>query len=59
MEKSVNHCNSGHDYMMIGVGDLVAREVLGEKQVLLEPFRFDRYQTGKVLPISSCPFPWS
>lgn len=51
--------DSSHGYKMIGVGELVAKEVLGEKQVLLDPFRFDRYETGKVLPVSNSPFPWS
>jgi hypothetical protein len=44
---------------MIGVGALVARELLGEPQALLEPFRFSRYTTGKFHPISTSPFPWS
>jgi hypothetical protein len=44
---------------MIGVGELVAREVLGEPQPLLEPFRFDRYRTGRLHPVSNSPFPWS
>ena len=51
--------DSSHGYKMIGVGQLVAREILGEKQTLLEPFRFDRYEKGKLLPESNSPFPWS
>ena len=51
--------DSNHGYKMIGVGELVAREVLGEPQALLEPFRFDRYEKGELHPTSSSPFPWS
>jgi glycine/D-amino acid oxidase-like deaminating enzyme len=51
--------DSNHGYKMIGVGSLVARELLGEPQALLEPFRFSRYRTGKLHPVSNSPFPWS
>jgi hypothetical protein len=44
---------------MLGVGDLVARELLGEPSTLLEPFRFSRYRTGRLHPVSNSPFPWS
>jgi methylglutamate dehydrogenase subunit A len=51
--------DSNHGYKMIGVGALVARELLGERQALLEPFRFSRYSTGRLHPVSNSPFPWS
>jgi len=51
--------DSNHGYKMIGVGQLVAREVLGEEQTLLKPFRFDRYEKGALHPVSHSPFPWS
>ena len=51
--------DSNHGYKMIGVGQLVARELLGEPQALLEPFRFDRYEKGRLHPTSHSPFPWS
>jgi glycine/D-amino acid oxidase-like deaminating enzyme len=51
--------DSNHGFKMIGVGALVAKELLGERQALLEPFRFGRYQTGKLHPVSNSPFPWS
>jgi glycine/D-amino acid oxidase-like deaminating enzyme len=51
--------DSNHGYKMIGVGALVAKEVLGDSQALLEPFRFSRYSTGKLHPVSNSPFPWS
>ncbi len=51
--------DSNHGYKMIGVGDLVAGELLGQTSQLLEPFRFARYRTGKLHPVSNSPFPWS
>ncbi|CAA9368769.1 MAG: putative monomeric sarcosine oxidase [uncultured Nocardioidaceae bacterium] len=51
--------DSNHGYKMIGVGALVARELLGDRQDLLDPFRFTRYQRGDLHPTSSSPFPWS
>ena len=34
--------DSNHGYKMIGVGALVTREIPGEPQALLAPFRFAR-----------------
>jgi methylglutamate dehydrogenase subunit A len=51
--------DSNHGYKMIGVGALVAKELMGEPQALLEPFRFSRYAAGKLHPVSHSPFPWS
>jgi hypothetical protein len=51
--------DSNHGYKMIGVGALVAKEVMGERQALFEPFRFSRYAEGKLHPVSHSPFPWS
>ena len=51
--------DSNHGFKMIGVGALVAKELLGEQQALLEPFRFGRYRTGDLHPVSNSPFPWS
>ena len=51
--------DSNHGYKMIGVGKLVAKEVMGEDQLLLDPFRFSRYEKGKLHPESNSPFPWS
>jgi glycine/D-amino acid oxidase-like deaminating enzyme len=51
--------DSNHGYKMIGVGALVADELLGEPQELLEPFRFARYAAGELHPTSNSPFPWS
>ncbi len=51
--------DSNHGYKMIGVGALVAGEILGERSAILEPFRFSRYAEGKLHPVSKSPFPWS
>jgi glycine/D-amino acid oxidase-like deaminating enzyme len=51
--------DSNHGYKMIGVGELVAKEILGEPSAILQPFRFSRYAEGKLHPVSKSPFPWS
>ena len=51
--------DSNHGYKMIGVGKLVAEELLGGASKLLEPFRHSRYGEGKLHPVSNSPFPWS
>jgi hypothetical protein len=51
--------DSNHGYKMLGVGRLVADEVMGEEQELLRPFRFDRFARGELHPTSRSPFPWS
>jgi len=51
--------DSNHGWKMIGVGHLIADEILGEKQDLLEPFRFDRFEKGNLHPVSNSPYPWS
>jgi len=51
--------DSNHGYKMLGVGRLIADEIMGEEQQLLKPFRFNRYQTGELHPTSNSPFPWS
>jgi glycine/D-amino acid oxidase-like deaminating enzyme len=51
--------DSNHGYKMIGVGKLVAEELLGGKSALLEPFRLSRYAEGRLHPTSHSPFPWS
>lgn len=51
--------DSNHGYKMLGVGQLVAREIMGAQSSLLEPFRFSRYAEGRLHPVSHSPFPWS
>ncbi|ODA67742.1 4-methylaminobutanoate oxidase (formaldehyde-forming) [Methyloligella halotolerans] len=51
--------DSNHGYKMLGVGRLVADEVMGDEQELLKPFRFARFEKGELHPTSHSPFPWS
>ena len=51
--------DSNHGYKMLGVGKLVAEEIMGRKSAILEPFRYSRYAEGKLHPVSHSPFPWS
>ena len=51
--------DSNHGYKMLGVGKLVAEEIAGASSTLLEPFRFSRYEQGRLHPVSNSPFPWS
>jgi methylglutamate dehydrogenase subunit A len=51
--------DSNHGYKMLGVGKLVAEEIMGRRSAILEPFRFSRYAEGKLHPVSRSPFPWS
>lgn len=51
--------DSNHGYKMLGVGKLVAQEILGERSALMKPFRFGRYAKGELHPVSNSPFPWS
>ena len=46
--------DSNHGYKMIGIGALVAKELMGEPQSLLDPFRFSRY-AGDCPPASAVP----
>jgi glycine/D-amino acid oxidase-like deaminating enzyme len=51
--------DSNHGYKMIGVGREVASVLVGEHSRLLYPFRFERFATGDLHPVSSSPYPWS
>jgi len=51
--------DSNHGWKMIGVGHLIADEVMGDEQDLLKPFRFDRFEKGELHPVSNSPYPWS
>ena len=51
--------DSNHGWKMIGVGHLIVEEILGDKQPLLDPFRFSRFENGKLHPVSNSPYPWS
>ena len=51
--------DSNHGYKMIGVGREVAKVVAGDHSSLLYPFRYERFATGDLHPVSSSPYPWS
>jgi len=51
--------DSNHGYKMIGVGELVANEIMDNPSALLKPFRFTRYADGELHPVSNSPYPWS
>jgi glycine/D-amino acid oxidase-like deaminating enzyme len=51
--------DSNHGYKMIGVGREVAKVLMGDHAPLLYPFRFERFETGDLHPVSSSPYPWS
>ena len=51
--------DSNHGWKMIGVGHLMADEILGQEQQLLNPFRQKRYENGELHPVSNSPYPWS
>jgi glycine/D-amino acid oxidase-like deaminating enzyme len=62
-DRMVENCyviaDSNHGYKMLGVGKLVAEDICGQESELLKPFRFSRYEQGRLHPISNSPFPWS
>jgi glycine/D-amino acid oxidase-like deaminating enzyme len=51
--------DSNHGYKMIAVGREIARVLQREHSTLLHPFRFDRFETGDLHPVSNSPYPWS
>jgi len=51
--------DSNHGYKMIAVGREIARVFAGEHSSLLHPFRFERFATGDLHPVSHSPYPWS
>jgi len=51
--------DSNHGYKMIAVGREVARVLTGEHSTLLHPFRYERFATGDLHPVSNSPYPWS
>jgi hypothetical protein len=44
---------------MIGIGKLIAKEIVSERSELLKPFQYDRFAKGELHPSSNSPFPWS
>jgi glycine/D-amino acid oxidase-like deaminating enzyme len=51
--------DSNHGYKMIAVGREVADVVTGGHSTLLHPFRYERFATGDLHPVSHSPYPWS
>jgi glycine/D-amino acid oxidase-like deaminating enzyme len=51
--------DSNHGYKMIGVGREVAQVMTGGHSTVLYPFRFERFATGDLHPVSNSPYPWS
>ncbi len=51
--------DSNHGYKMIAVGREIARMLGGEHSSLLHPFRYERFATGDLHPVSHSPYPWS
>jgi methylglutamate dehydrogenase subunit A len=51
--------DSNHGYKMIAVGREIARVLGGEHSSLLHPFRYDRFHSGDLHPVSHSPYPWS
>jgi glycine/D-amino acid oxidase-like deaminating enzyme len=51
--------DSNHGYKMIAVGREIARVLGGEHSSLLHPFRYERFATGDLMPVSNSPYPWN
>jgi glycine/D-amino acid oxidase-like deaminating enzyme len=51
--------DSNHGFKMIAVGREIATVLGGGHSALLHPFRFDRFATGDLHPVSNSPYPWS
>ena len=51
--------DSNHGYKMIAVGREIARVLTGEHSSLLHPFRYERFASGDLHPVSNSPYPWS
>ena len=51
--------DSNHGFKMIGMGKLVAADVVGGGESRLDPFRFSRYESGVVHAVSNSPYPWN
>jgi glycine/D-amino acid oxidase-like deaminating enzyme len=51
--------DSNHGYKMIAVGKEIAEVLEGGHSSLLRPFRYERFATGELHPVSHSPYPWS
>jgi glycine/D-amino acid oxidase-like deaminating enzyme len=51
--------DSNHGFKMIGLGKLVADDILGSRESRLDPFRFSRFAAGVTHAVSNSPYPWN
>ena len=51
--------DSNHGFKMIGLGKLVANDILGGGESRLEAFRLSRYERGVTHAVSQSPYPWN
>jgi len=51
--------DSNHGFKMIGLGKLVAQDILGGGESRLDAFRLSRYEQGVTHAISHSPYPWN
>jgi glycine/D-amino acid oxidase-like deaminating enzyme len=51
--------DSNHGFKMIGLGKLVADDIMGGGEPRLDPFRLARYEAGVTHAVSSSPYPWN
>ena len=51
--------DSNHGFKMIGLGKLVAEDILGGGESRLDAFRLSRYEQGVVHAVSHSPYPWN
>jgi methylglutamate dehydrogenase subunit A len=51
--------DSNHGFKMIGMGRLVARDILGGGESRLDAFRLSRYEKGVTHAVSHSPYPWN
>jgi len=51
--------DAGHTYKLLALGTLAAGDILDGPEPLLEPFRLDRFEAGRLQPTSRSPYPWT
>ncbi len=51
--------DSNHGFKMIGLGKLVANDIVGGGESRLDPFRLARYERGVTHAVSHSPYPWN
>jgi len=51
--------DSNHGFKMIGLGKLVANDIVGGGESRLDAFRLSRYEAGVTHAVSHSPYPWN